>query len=337
MDRVHAPENLDVDSIEHAAIAIGIPDLERPHQLHAGVVFRKSSDSIKLLHLRFHQDLAEEEVANSYFIIECDFIEERLQAVSALCRRIARRYLGGGISYGFTPPNDVFDGITGELLLDPTDTGLTCATFVLAVFQAARLPLVDLETWPPADELDRRWQRWVVEMLRRHTDDDAHANAVMSDVGAGRIRPEHVAAAAIQGTYPVSRLAIDDDADQIAYQLFDRHRNDLLDQHDDLVTATIRNLVESMYRHHRLAPFFVRLTPEQETCVRYHHPFRNKDYLTCYLDGDDWGSWLLAKLPSSRLLLEFMTLATIERNGADPNLTESRRRLRQVTADFLQE
>jgi len=334
VDRVHAPEDQNADDVRFAAIAIGIPDRTRPHQLHTGVVYREKPDHIKMLHLQFHHVLMNDAVGEDYFVVEMDFIEERLQAVSALCRRIARKYVNGGIPYGLTPPNDVFDAVTGELLLGPTATGLTCATFVLAIFQAARLPLIDLESWPPADAFDRRWQLWIASMLRKHTRDDAHADAVLSEVGVGRIRPEHVAAAGINANPPVHRSAIEFEANEIAFKVFDRHRNEMLDSHESAMDI-LHQFLESLFWTYRLTPFAIRFKPPEPTLVRYHHPFRDKDYLSAYLPPASLHLRFLSKLLPKQWIFEKLVQAKIERNGASDDSQAKKQQLKVVLREFL--
>src|SRR6185503_13834023 len=64
---------------------------------------------------------------------------KRLVQVAALCRKIWRANQSGSIPYAFSPPNDCFDTNTGAFLFGPTRHGLTCASFVLAVFHHAGL------------------------------------------------------------------------------------------------------------------------------------------------------------------------------------------------------
>lgn len=335
MERVHAQ---DADDIQHAAIAIGIPDKARPHQLHTGVVYRLNRDRVQMLHLQFHHALVNDSVGSDYFMVECDFIEERLQAVSAVCRRIARRYESGkSVPYGLTPPNDAIDALTGQYLLGPDDTGLTCATFVLAIFQSAELPLIDLKSWPPADQWDRRWQRWIAGMLLQHTADKDHANAVLDEVGAGRIRPEHVAAAAIQADYPSEKSSIDSDAERIGYKIFSAHCDDLLDGYDEFVTVTLQQFLEDLFKTEKLTPFSIQFQPNPDSLVRYHHPFQDKDYLNCHLPRSGFRGWVLANLPIRRWLFKYLVYADIERKESGNDNEQKQGKLKEMLRAFLAE
>jgi hypothetical protein len=114
--------------------------------------------------------------------------------VAALCRRIWRKNAGGGIPYAFSEPGGAFDATTGELLLGPSRFGLTCASFVLAVFHAAGLQLVDHASWPRDRLGDRQWQQQVVTRMQGRADTE-HVEHVRGEIGAVRYRPEEVAAA----------------------------------------------------------------------------------------------------------------------------------------------
>jgi hypothetical protein len=105
-----------------------------------------------------------------------------------------RKNQRGGIPYAFSSPDQSFDPATGDYLLGPSRFGLTCASFVLAVFQAAGLSLADYATWPADRPGDRQWQEKIVQLLEGRADQD-HVEHVRREVGAVRYRPEEVAAA----------------------------------------------------------------------------------------------------------------------------------------------
>jgi hypothetical protein len=105
------------------------------------------------------------------------------------------------VPYAFSPPNTCFDEATGRYLLGPTRMGLTCATFVLAIFDAARLPLVDYSSWPTHRPGDAEWQQKVISMLRGRVS-HAHISAMERDVGGARYRPEEIAGAATVSPLP---------------------------------------------------------------------------------------------------------------------------------------
>ncbi len=88
--------------------------------------------------------------------------------------------------------------------MDEDGRGLTCATFVLAMFASHGIPLLQLSEWPDREE-DRAWQEYIVGVLRKNGADEKHVNAVNEQVkrGCARYRPEEVAAAGAAPDLPV--------------------------------------------------------------------------------------------------------------------------------------
>ena len=55
------------------------------------------------------------------------------------------------------------------------------ASFVLAVFHGARLPLIDYPTWRTDRHGDREWQEQIIEQLKRHGAEAEHIEHVRSE------------------------------------------------------------------------------------------------------------------------------------------------------------
>ena len=128
--------------------------------------------------------------------IDPAFPEARLRQVAAICRRVWSQN-DSRIPFGLSRPNDCFDHETYAFLIGPTRHGLTCATFILALFLEAGLEIVDYDSWPSRPD-DVRWQEKIVEPLQKRGADPTHIAAVQkgTTIGAVRIRPEEVAGAA---------------------------------------------------------------------------------------------------------------------------------------------
>ena len=155
-----------------------------------------------MLHLAWHCDLRDDSPKLDYVWIDPPIPPARLRQVAAFCRKLWRQN-GKRVPYAFSLPNDCFDVTTGAFLFGPTRHGLTCATFVLAVFQATGLPMVDQTTWQNRLD-DDEWQRKIIELLRRKGADPAHVETVGRGVGGIRFRPEDVGGAAAHDPWPAS-------------------------------------------------------------------------------------------------------------------------------------
>jgi hypothetical protein len=197
MDRLHSPEHRPFADIRAAAIAIRETD---PKQRHLGMLYRDTnSHQVFFLHLAWHFKLVHEAPRDDYAWVDPTMPARRLVQLAAICRQVWRANGANRIPYGFAPPSDALAPDTSEYLFGPTGFGLTCATFVLAVFHRAGLPLVHYETWPLSRPGDEDWQQRIVAMLRQTPDATAeHVKAVAQDIGITvRYRPEEVAAAAV--------------------------------------------------------------------------------------------------------------------------------------------
>lgn len=187
-------------AIEH--VGIGIRNVE-PNQQHVGILYRdRETKQVMFLHLALHRDLRLQLPDERYLWIDPDIDAYRLRQVAAICRQLWDQN-GSDIPFGFGAPNDCFDEQTFEFLIRPTLLGLTCATFVCAVFQRAGLQLLAYESWPPRSD-DVEWQQHVIGILERAGADPEHIAALRGQVGAVRIRPEEVAAAAALAPHPVA-------------------------------------------------------------------------------------------------------------------------------------
>lgn len=168
-----------------------------------------------MLHLAWHLDLRNVSARPDYIWVDPSVNERRAKQVAAFCRRVWRQN-GKSIPYAFSHPNDCFDSRTGQFLFGETKLGLTCATFIIAVFQAVGLKLLDLDSWPARPD-DVQWQQSILDMLRQQGASADHLRSVDREVGAVRFRPEEVGGAAAHAPWPVGF----GDASRIGEQIVD--------------------------------------------------------------------------------------------------------------------
>lgn len=172
---------------------------------HIGVLYRVTTEQpVQLLHLAWHNALRSDQVKSDYVCWVRPMIrEDRAMAIAALCRRIWRQNEAGRVPYGFSAPTQFFDP-AGRQLSGPAKIGLTCASFVLAVFDAAGFPLIRYETWPPPSPEDVDRQRGLLAALREAGVNPEHLSACEAEVGSVRYRPEDVAGAGTAETFPTT-------------------------------------------------------------------------------------------------------------------------------------
>jgi len=206
MTRIFSQQQRPISDIRHAAIAIKSVDST---QRHIGMLhWDEEAAKTLLLDLAWHHELRNQSPRGDYIWIDPDIPSRRLRQVTAVCRKIWRSN-EGALPYAFSPPNDCFDRDTGNFLIGPTNLGLTCASFVLAIFEAAGLQLARYETWPTNRSGDLEWQKWIIEQLGKGKQPATaeHMDAVKEEVGAVRYRPEDVAGAASSSPLPADFAA----------------------------------------------------------------------------------------------------------------------------------
>lgn len=166
---------------------------------HVGIWYRADDEGTRRhLHLAWHHRLMDEpDLEASALWVEPMLDEFEAADVSTSARLIASRHRDGLVPYGlrlaagFNPD--------GALQLNG-GLGLTCATFVMRVFEHASVPLLDEKTWDSRRSAERvredeEAQSALVRHLRERPQSHRHALLVEQEVGCTRFRAEEVAAA----------------------------------------------------------------------------------------------------------------------------------------------
>jgi len=185
-------------------IALGYTDV---NQVHIGILY-KSQRTDLLLHLAWHHALRNDELNGNlddrirkfHFVIP-DIPKERIRSFSALCKRISQRQ---NIPYGINYDKTRFTE-EGYLIIGDDEYGLTCATFVMAVFKQAGFDLMKSIDWPAGRKKDIEWHAQIVAKLKetqaQFQISKEHIRNIESEIGCARFRPIEVAGAST-GTLP---------------------------------------------------------------------------------------------------------------------------------------
>jgi len=178
--------------------------------LHIGLLYRSAKKKAhRALHLAWHRRLTDQsisETVNDKNLRLCSFIEMaenfdpiELTLLAAHCSTLARRGRED-LAYGFRYAG-AFDQ-TGKFTPAPRASGLTCSTFVVAIFDWAAVALIDHQTWLRRDNDEVYW-RQLVGLLKESGAEPAHIRAVHQEINSVRFRPEEVAASCACQDRPV--------------------------------------------------------------------------------------------------------------------------------------
>jgi hypothetical protein len=158
--------------------------------LHMGIMYRGRGQKPEFLHLAWDDALSRDWESDWRYLWASPEVEpERLRAMGGLCRQVWRRYQEDRrFAYALGFGGTTFD-VSGRVVLGPNARGLTCATFVLALFKYFGIELVDEPSWPVRTKDDRKFLRQVAPFTKPE-----HLAILESEVDAGcrRIRPEEV-------------------------------------------------------------------------------------------------------------------------------------------------
>jgi hypothetical protein len=178
--------------------------------LHTGIVYKDAKGTFRRLHLGWQRQLLADQKCRPN--IDCavpvfdsvDLVDE--QFIAAFCGRIARSLPNRRIPYNLKIDNEVRFNLAGDIEVGRSFTGLSCATFVVAIFRSTGNPLIDTNGWPAASAQDEAIQRNFVNALEGSDNPDwkAQADAIRPEIGGPRIAPEEVAGACLEDSYPVA-------------------------------------------------------------------------------------------------------------------------------------
>lgn len=217
MERVFTAHERPFAQIDFAALAITQLRAD-PGQRHIGILYRDETGEVVLLHLAWHYKLKSEPPESTYAWIRPLIPSRRSRQVAAFCRMVLKAN-PNGIPYAFSPASDSIDKQTGKFINRAGGCGLTCATFVLAVFDATGLPLAQYNTWPSNRQEDELWREHIIGLLERSGAEPEHIQNVRAERDAIRYRPEEVAGAAACTTIPARFNAACELAGQIVAKL----------------------------------------------------------------------------------------------------------------------
>ena len=185
---------------------IGIAISGDQNQRHVGILFRRDKiNTPELLHLAFHMHLRCEAPGESnieYYLLHCPNLSEDEQLQLAVWFKQVFLANNKNIPYGIEYSSIRYFSDDGTYLLLERNCGLTCSTFVLALFRDFAYELVDIDSWEKRSD-DEEWQKNIIKSMKsqseRHSDlyPATYIDAQVAKIGiAVRFRPEEVAVSA---------------------------------------------------------------------------------------------------------------------------------------------
>lgn len=175
---------------------------ERDEQRHIGILYRSpQTGEVRFLDLAWHFRMRDSAARQGGLVIPSGLDETNARLMAAYCRLVVEANDRGEIPYGIAYEGSGFDSRTGIWLFGPDGDGLTCATFVIALFEAQGLPILVRSEWP-GRETDQEWQDQILALLSNAPEvEPEYVERQREKIGAARFRPEEVAAG-VESTDP---------------------------------------------------------------------------------------------------------------------------------------
>jgi hypothetical protein len=155
------------------------------------------------LHFEDHRKLSDHAPTIDYLWVLSGLHPANQKVVAELCKDISLKNAADPmqIPYGFRFDGNYFD-VTGSFIGHFTDNGLTCATFILAVFRTLSLELLDVSEWPLAGDVEDNFFQFRMTQNLAFRGDEIR-KALENQHGSPRFRPEQVAAGSGSKTIPL--------------------------------------------------------------------------------------------------------------------------------------
>ncbi|MBI2725016.1 MAG: hypothetical protein HYX42_02080 [Polaromonas sp.] len=198
MTPLQLPTSTPLDT--HSSIAIGIAGSNvtgDKKQKHVAFIHQNPLPNPWLLHLAWHRRLFHHPWDGQYYWIGLSRIDSEVQEeFSDWARIVAGRSKDLEIPYSvFFVPDGNFD-VDGQFIDRGDGSGLTCATFILAMFADYGLPLLRIDSWPKSRPGDFSWMRKILKALRPVLTRSEFLSQIARRHELKRFRPEEVVAAA---------------------------------------------------------------------------------------------------------------------------------------------
>lgn len=186
-----------IPSIGPFAVAIAKTAID---QTHLGILYRDGENKLWFLHLAWNYKLLSRTFPLTYQWLPTDQPSPILKFLAVICDNIRKQ--NPPIPYGLSKAGILFSPTTGEILRTENGTGLTCASFILAIFSTYNLQLFKEEEWP--EDANMAWQEKIVFYLIQSNAPPEQVQAVSREVGqAKRFTPSEVLGASAEPNWPI--------------------------------------------------------------------------------------------------------------------------------------
>lgn len=179
-----------LDDIQFVAIGLELIDTFGERYPHSAIIYRDQNQLLSLLEFHFNGQIASNQSQQRFseFAWAVPNLKvDALENIAEFCELI--RLSAPKLRYGFRFLEDSLLAQNGATVcLQGTSVGLTCATFVLAIFKRLGINLLQLDTWQFRDE-DEKWQQRYFKVLKKNPSAYNHTAQSIAQVQQELISP----------------------------------------------------------------------------------------------------------------------------------------------------
>ncbi|MDC2858641.1 hypothetical protein [Delftia sp. DT-2] len=212
---LNSPDSLLAAGASHA-LAIGITtQKENPKQRHVAIIYKRDDNGFGLIHLGWHNYFLHQRWDEEYHWVVLPGLDiEQQELFVDWAKLVCMKEPDHPIPYSILfRPDGNFDS-SGCFISSNDGSGLTCATFVLALFSDFGIPIAEHTTWPVGRENDVSWMNNILDSLSEYVKSrypeylPSIAIQRLQAKALRRFRPEDVVACA--GLYHDTPISFDE-------------------------------------------------------------------------------------------------------------------------------
>jgi hypothetical protein len=165
---------------------------------HCGIVYTDAVGAVRLCDMRFEHCLSVGQLPNDFFWTRVRIDDTEAIQIAVFIEFIITREKQDPLPYSFVYSPNAFD-VTGSIR---KGTGLTCATFVVGIFDQFKLHVVEVATWRERPMQDAAFRERIIELARSDRYPGLAARLRREPKGF-RLKPSELFGSATHKRYPV--------------------------------------------------------------------------------------------------------------------------------------
>ncbi len=159
---------------------------------HVGLLYLEDPmQDAMFLHLARHHAMRTE-VIDDGFWIRLGLTERQKRLLAGQCAMISTHNTEDSVPFSiFYDDNRQYFDEEGNYVATGLGDGLTCATFIMAIFETLGIPLLRTDNWTIEAD-DKLWHIQIINSMRQGSPNKSHFDKMSAAIGCARYRPPDI-------------------------------------------------------------------------------------------------------------------------------------------------